>query len=362
MFTENNQLSVQQFRRMFLIEIFGTFSLTMPAILTRGAEYQGLWALLLGSVVAGIYLCFLLKVRITIKGDYGSCLSKGFGKTGMMVVAGLYWLRFAIKSAYTMLLFESLIKANLLKSQNRFLIFIPFFILCGYVAYQGMETRGRVLEILFFVIFVPLLFVLLLSIPELSLGQMLPKGKIQITPFLKTGYLVFLSYSCMEFLLFNGGGFVKKDRIENAAKKSFVLAVGLHILLFLVTIGLFGVQLSKDTLWPALAIMETAKLPADFISRLDILLIAFWIFSMFGVVSGYETYSMWLAKDIFPKEQKGIALIIFLTVSGVIALLLPDIETSTIWFVKYMAWVDFPVAIMIPAFLWWKEKRKKDVR
>lgn len=352
-------MSIQQFKRMFLIEIFGTFSLTMPAILTRGAEYQGVLVLLCGTAMAAIYLWFLLTFQNTMQDDYGTCLLKLFGKTGSRAIVCIYLVRFVIRSAYTMLLFVSLIKSNLLKSQNRFFLLLPFCLLCLYVAYQGLETRGRALELLFWVIFVPLLFVVLLSIPELSLHEMLPKGKIAVEPFFKTTYLVFLTYSCMEFLLFHKNHFRKNEKFKKSAWKSFGMASGLYFFLFLVTIGLFGVQLSKDTLWPAFAIMETAKLPADFISRLDILLIAFWIFSMFGVASGYITYAVELINHIFLNKQKGLFLISFFILSGGLTLLLPDIEQTSIWFASYMMWIDFPIAFFIPFIIWCILTRKR---
>ena len=56
MFAENKKLSLKQFERMFLIEIFGTFSLTMPTLVTRGFGYNGIYAFLFGILLAGIYL------------------------------------------------------------------------------------------------------------------------------------------------------------------------------------------------------------------------------------------------------------------------------------------------------------------
>ena len=153
----------------------------------------------------------------------------------------------------------------------------------------------------------------------------------------------------------------KKNTIAKMAGKGFIRASFFHIVIFLVTIGLFGVTLTKDSLWSALAMMETAKLPADFISRLDILLIAFWIFSLFGVTSGYSTYSMWLLKDVWKEKRKGVMLAIFFSLSGILTLLLPDIETSTALYFRYLAVIDFPIAIIIPllSIIFYKRKYRE---
>ena len=356
MFAENNQVSVKQFERMFLIEIFGTFSLTMPALLTRNAGYYGIYPLIFGSLLAGLYLLFLLLVRKKMKGNV-IYFEKSFGTFGKGSIVALYWIRFLIKSAYTMVLFVSLIGSTILRGQERWKILLPMLLLCGYVAYEGIETRGRVLEMLYFVIFVPLLLTVVLSVSELSMKEWLPKGIFQWNDFFSTSYLVLLTYSPMEFLLFGSGHLDSvqgknkkepKETMEKAAGKGFLRASFFHVLIFLVTIGLFGVTLTKDSLWSALTIMETAKLPADFISRLDILLIAFWIFSLFGVASGYSTYGMWLVKDRWKRGKKGVLLFFFLLCSGVLALLMPDIEKTTTFYFKYLALIDFPIAVLVP--------------
>ena len=366
MFAENNRLSIPQVKRMFLIEVFSTFSLTMPAIVTKEAGYYGIYPLLIGSLLAGVYLLFLLVVGKKVGGNYGDYLREQFGKGIQTVMILLYLLRFLIKSAYTALIFITLIQMNLLKGQGKIQILLPFLLLCGFVAYEGMETRGRILELLAFFIFVPLLVTVFLSLTEVSMVEWLPKGTFSWEKIVRTSGFVFLTYSPMEFVLFYGGNVsmseeMKKqgNQVGRAVGKGYALAVVFHVVLFLTTIGLFGVQMTKDSMFPAFAIMETAKLPADFISRLDILLIAFWVFSMFGVMSGYSTYGMWLVKDMVKGKKKGIILTVFLLLSGGLTLLFGNLATATDWFFRYLMWIDVPIGVFIPLLVLLKKKRRR---
>lgn len=363
MFSENNELSIPQMKRMFFIEVFATFSLTMPALLTRGMEYCGLYPFLMGSFLAGVYLLFLFVVKQKINVPYGDYIKTQFGSAAQWVIIFLYFFRFLIKSGYTIALFITLIQTNLLKNQAKWVIAIPILFLCGYVAYAGRETRGKVLEILAFFIVVPLFIVILLCIPELNFEQLLPHGHFLKDSFWATSFLVFLCYNPMEFILFYGGGRTetkeKKRKSEWAIGGSFLFVVFSYLCLFLTTIGLFGVQMTKNSLFPAFAIMETAKLPADFISRLDILFIAFWIFGLFGVVSGYCTYAMWIVEKSIRDRKKAGILILFLALALGISLLISNMNLGTTIYFRYLMFLDFPIAIAIPIIILLKKKRRK---
>ena len=363
MFSENYELSIPQIKKGFSIEVFATFSLTMPALLTRGMGYYGIYPFLMGTFLAVLYLFFLLGVKQKIRIHYGDYVKEQFGKGMQWVILLLYFVRFLIKSGYTMLLFVTLIQKNLLRSQSKFIILLPFVILCGYVAYQGRETRGKTLEILSFFIFVPLFLTILLCISEINLKEFLPKGVFQWDQFWTTSMLVFLTYNPMEFLLFYGSEQEetkqKQTRTRKAIRNSFFFVFLSHICLFFTTVGLFGVQITKSTLFPTFAIMETAKLPADFISRLDILLIVFWIFGLFSVVSGYSTYAMWLVKDRVSNRNKSVILGVFLIMALGIALISSNLERATDIYFRYLMWIDFPLGILIPIVILLKKKRRK---
>lgn len=363
MFSENHELSIPQIKRGFSIELFGTFSLTMPALLTRGMGYYGIYPFLMGSFLAGIYLLFLLGVKQKIRIHYGDYIKQQFGKGMQWLIIFLYFVRFLIKSGYTILVFVTLIQSNLLKNQNKILILFPFLLLCGYVAYQGRETRGKTLEILALFIFIPLFLTILLCMSEINIKELAPSGAFVWGEFWATSIIVFLTYHPMEFVLFYGGEKEetreKQKETKKAIGKSFIFTVFAHLCLFITTVGLFGVQISKNTLFPAFAIMETAKLPADFISRLDILLIAFWIFGLFGVVSGYSTYGMWLVKDRVKGRSKNMILTVFLLLSLGVALMIPSLETGTTLFFRYLMLIDFPIAIAIPIIILLKKKRSR---
>lgn len=365
MFAENQKLSLPQIQRIFLIELFGTFSLTMPAIVTRKAEYYGIFPLLIGGGIGAIYLYFLLCVNKKIGGNYGDYINVQFGKAVQKGIISLYLIRFLIKNGYTMLLFLTLIQERLLERQGKILMLLPLLILCGFVAYEGVETRGRVLEVLAFFIFVPLFVTILLSVPDIAIKEWVPKGNISLKTIFHTSIFVFLAYNPIEFVLFYGGSTsmsdsVKKkgDQMGKAVFRSYGLTFAFHCILFLTTIGLFGVQLTKNSLFPVFSIMETAKLPADFISRLDILLIAFWIFCLFGVISGYSTYGMWFAKDMIKGKKKGILIAIFLFLSGLLTLFAPNIFLTTDWYFRYLLWFDLPISIIIPMLLLVRKKRR----
>lgn len=351
MFSQNNQLSKRQIKRMLLIEIFSTTSLLLPALIVREVDRDGLIPLFIGSLLALVYTNIMVSILDRTRYDYAGFVKKSIGEIGGIVIAVLYFLRFAMRCGFALQLFCQLVLKSLLPDHRLWTVAIPILLLCGYVALKGIEARGRTLELLFFVIFVPIILVLVLALPDVELGRVIPTMQTSLGSLWRGSYGVFLSYGALEFILFS----VPHVSEKKGVRKSVIIACGaavvLNLVIFIVTVGMFGVESSKHSLWPALRIMQTVKLPGGFVERLDILLIAFWVFSMFGILSAYLFYAGHFASKFLPKKSYEWLVLAFMILVYCMVSFAPSLEQSFLLFSKYMAYMDFPLAIGTPILI-----------
>lgn len=349
MLFDNSRISIRQMRRMLMIEIFSTTSLLLPALVTRQAGHNGLLPLIGGSILGMIYVQILLYFINQSGQDFIGYVRKSVGKIGLIIITVLYGFRFVVRCGFVLQLFATLIIEAILPEYPFWAISAPILILCGYLALNGLEVRARTLELLFFLIFVPLILVLLLAMPQVDFTQSIPRMPIDIISTMKGSYGVLLSLSAVEFILFSVPNLHVMKRIRKNVTVACLFPILLNIVIFVVTVGMFGAIATKRSLWPALSIMKTVKLPGGFVERLDILLIAFWIFSMFGIISAYLFYAVNLGKQIMGNKKWQWLIPGFLILVYIWAANAGELEQSFVSFFQYMAYADFPLALLTPA-------------
>lgn len=350
---EKIPISMRQANRMTVIEIFSTTSLLLPAIVTRISGQNGLVSLISGSVGGILYAFILMWILRQTNYDFIGYSKSSLGNIGAKGFAGIYYIRYAIRCGFAVQLFSRLISDNLLEGYSIGAIATPILLLCGYQIFRGIGVRARTLEFLFIFIFAPLILVFVMALPQVSLMHSIPTAINQKDIF-GGGYATLLCFSAVEFLLFSlpEVNTQEQRKITRNVLYSCLFVVVLNIVIYIVTIGMFGITATKNNLWPALEIMQTVRLPGGFIKRLDILLIAFWIFSMFGIISGYASYSTHYIKEVVKKPAWWkTAAIGFLILTYLFSTRIGELETAFTTFSRYMTYIDFPIGIGAPLLM-----------
>lgn len=364
MFIENDRISLRQIKRMLMIEIFSASSLLLPSIIVRGQTGNGLIPLLAGSILAFAYVAFFVWIMKKMKGSYVELIRENLDKSGMFFTGVIYYIRFFVNQVFLIILFGRLIQVSVLPGYALWFIIGPILFFTFYCSINGLEGRARTLELLFPYIFIPLLIVLILALGEIDLARFaMTRGEEQgniIQTFLTT-YAVFLSYRGIEFLLFLGPEVVETETKTRVAKTAYMATfwiVLLNIIIYVITIGMFGVYSTRKTWWTALKIMQAVRLPGGFVERLDILFIVFWIFSMFCVFSAYFFYGWKMLETGIPvlEKRKILVMVVSLFAVFVFAYFFQNMENIITRFYQYLMWGDFLLAFFVPLFILQKRK------
>ena len=318
-------ISNRQMKRTLMIELFSTTGLFLSAMA------QNLKQLSLGMLAAALYAVYFLCI-----GNHYQISQVG------RIRKTVYTVRFFLYACFLGTLMKLLVSKMLLGGGSGWFIFLPVFLLSIYANRGGREERARLLELLFWFVFLPLFGVLTLAAKDVHLEYLIQGGF-----HAEKSIQVFVCFSSLEILLFFTG-----ERREKVKALFFVF--GLNLLIFIVTIGMYGAKMAEASDLPVVTMIQMVRFPGGFVERLDIFMLAFWILSLFAIFSAYCFYG-----TFFWGKGKGSFWLSCLFYGGVLAIVSwnqLDLQTLIDFFQTYVLWLDLPLAVILPLL---NTKRRK---
>jgi len=244
MFSDNEKISLRQFKRIIVFDLFSISGLIIPRIAVDFAGRDGFSAIILGTIIALIYAAIIIKL-------FACCV-------------------FATR------LFGEVINETLLVDADPRLIIIMLLLISAYAASKGFEVRARIVEVLYFIVIVPLLIFLILGLRDADMSNLMPIFTERPVDIVTGGYAVFLTFSLLELILFTAP-FIQVSKTNVSKERSIfsyvvqALIIGgiMDILLFIITVGILGMEETKEKIWSTVSIIQLIKLPGGFIQRHD---------------------------------------------------------------------------------------------
>lgn len=345
----------------------------------------------------------------------------------------IYIIRFFINVVALFYFFGKTIQTVYMPDSSMFFILLPAAILLWYSLHTTLQKRARFLELIFPWIIIMYLIAVILSFLGIekavqvgNMGQIWPGiFSDNIFQSIENGYLILLCNSSIEFILFLkpaaktgtvlqenkvqknaiqvSGSVMQKDRVggvqgsatqkdgiqeaktgENRGKgkknrkdevlPGIIIAVAgaffCHIILVFLAVRTLGKELTSQSAWPVIKMMQLIRMPGGFLERFDILPIVFWILCMTAVLSGYLYYSRNIFESVrndkkrldAQKEQHTMCL--FAGIISVCLLIFACLveKFSFLWtfYLRYKIFVDFPLSLLLPVIIFVYGEKKKD--
>ncbi len=370
---DNKLISTRQSFRMGILE---NITLGMVVVPYATLNLAGKWhflALLLGLFLGAIYmgLIYYLSEKLSprdvpveglflrIKGGEGPGLKEGTqnGAYGI-AVSVLYGLRYVLRAGLIMFFFAKTVQEFLLQSFNLWVIIITFVIVCGYGASKNIEDRGRMLELLFPWMIVPIILVAVFSITDINLTNLydglmgvgyddLREGA-RLKDILMGAYVAFLITTSTELSLFSLPR-IKDRNWRNPLKTGLWILISI-LLAYIFIIGILGGHWVAKDPQASLNVMEAAFVPGDVVERADYPVLIFWIIGVFAVASGYMFFAKeaWLS-TLRHRSKKGNKLGMLLVMAAVIGFaFLWSLKVPSMYLAKYILWADVALSLLIP--------------
>lgn len=298
---ENNKISGRQLGRMVFYDYFALTILVLPGMLAKAAGMDGFFALAAGCAAGyGLLALVLIQVREMRRDgkDYDNYLRGYFGSfltTGLLLV----WLLSALcGAAYGLYLLCDISRQYLIRDTTTWLVLAVLTGLTVYALHAGIEGRGRMYEMLFWVVLFPLLFLFFLAAHNVEADRWVPVFCAEGQEVFKSGYVVFAFFAGSVFLPTLMENVSEDANATRVLGQSFLFGVCVNLVLFLLLTGIFGAPTVATMDQAVVTLTAMVKIPGGFFERQDALLCAILLVSLFAFVENMFGYALWCVKKI----------------------------------------------------------------
>lgn len=366
MFSENNQISGRQVFRLLTYDFLGMGTLLLPTMLADTAGRDGIFCILAGILSTFLYLRLLRYLLKGMKTSYPDFLKQKCGKVCGYVLWGGYFLYFILMASYTAYLFSTLMLNGLVENVSFYLVLLLILLLAFYGMAGGIEGRARVYEILFWFLMIPLFLMLFAACREVKPAYWSPVFVADGKEVLSGSYYVLFCYSMVSIVLFLKEYVADRKKCVGAAEKAVWFSGGVFAALYLILIGLFGVEALAQMKFPAVTMMSRVQVTGGFLKRTDAFMFSIWFFTLYAMLNSMVFYSGNLAEKVIRdcggylegKKRMLPYLILLLLVYGVTVLFYRNQQFLDC--VTFLLWkIGTPFVVGVPVLLCLTGERKK---
>lgn len=366
MFSENNQISGRQVFRLLTYDFLGMGTLLLPTMLADTAGRDGIFCILVGILSTFLYLKLLRYLLKGMKTSYPDFLKQNCGKICGYVLWGGYFLYFILMASYTAYLFSTLMLNGLVENVSFYLVLLLILLLAFYGMAGGIEGRARVYEMLFWFLMIPLFLMLFAACREVKPAYWSPVFVADGKEVLNGSYYVFFCYSMVSIVLFLKEYVADRRKCVGAAEKAVWFSGGVFAVLYLILIGLFGVEALAQMKFPAVTMMSRVQVTGGFLKRTDAFMFSIWFFTLYAMLNSMVFYSGNLAAKVIRdcggylegKKRMLPYLILLLLVYGVTVLFYRNQQFLDC--VTFLLWkIGTPFVVGVPILLCLTGERKK---
>ena len=357
--TNNKLISQTQTFRVGVLENISLGMVVIPYICVNIAGRWHFVAFLLGLLMAAAYMVAMYYLSKGVPENLPGRLMEG-GVLGRGASI-LYALRYVLRAGLIMLFFGKTIQEFLLQSFSLWVIIITFILVCGYGASRDIEKRGRLLELLFPWMIIPIILVAVFSISSINLGELysglmgvnynsLGQGA-DVWDVIKGGYVAFLVLSSTELMVFTLPH-QREDNWRNTLKTGIWILISI-ILAYVFVIGILGGHWVASDSQSALNVMEAAFIPGEVIERADYPVIVFWVIGVFAIISGYMFYAKeacLIGTRLKYKKQGSWCLWVVMVAVTLLTWVWNQGKFS-LYLAEYMLWADVAISLLVPVVL-----------
>ncbi|MGL5435449.1 MAG: GerAB/ArcD/ProY family transporter [Lachnospiraceae bacterium] len=354
MFSNNFKISDKQLKKMLVFDMISISILIIPYIAASGAGKDGLIAVLIAGIGAICYALLMLYFCKQIKMDYLKYSRHTLGSFFSFLFGLLYLAKFFFSAVFVLTLFTTVIHETILANTSSRLILISLILVSVFYASKMMESRARMVELLYYVVLIPLLLLFLLGFFKVNPANLLPLATTRTIPVIKTSYAVFLTFSAVELILFatpSVSGVNENSTFRRKVIQAIVITSLFNLVVFVIVTGLLGISGATGNLWSTISVMQMIEIPGGFVHRQDALMLSFWLISIFTITSTLFHYLCQITKSITKIQEQRYILIAYAIILFLITMKPLNLESLYYYFGRYIALIGFPQSVFLPLLL-----------
>lgn len=280
---EHGKLSERQFAGIIANTLIGAGSLVIPRTATEVAG-TGAWiSLLIAGIIVLISLYIMIRLGLRFPEETlieYSCriTNKWIGK-GIGFIYSFYWL---FTAAIIVRLFSSMLVTTVLFDTPIEVLIITMLVVVIYFIRHDIQTIGRINELYFIFIIIPIVMGVFLAIKEINFIRLMPfTGGHGFLPILEGSINSLFSLLGFEVVVLLLPSLVTQKMAYNYATKGIISPLAVYMVFVIIGIGLFGIEEIQNLTWPTLEVIKVTPFPGLVLERLEAIFIAFWVIAIF---------------------------------------------------------------------------------
>jgi spore germination protein KB len=319
---------------------------------------QDAWLFILIGILGGLVLMAVFsQLSSYYPGDtLVQMLPKIIGKYLSYPVALLYIFHFTYSAARASRELGDLIVTTILSETPMIVVIGSFMVLMIYCLLGGVETFGRMAEIVFpvYIFALILIWILLVSVPEFNLKNLTPVLGMGPMPLLKSAIPTAINFPFGEtIVIMMFYPFLNKSGNQKKVGMLSILIGGL-LLIFnsIMMISVLGPEIYSKDLFTLLAATQMVSI-ADFLERFDALVILMMVTGVFFKMGGFTLGAALGISQLFKLKQTHSVVLALGTIIPPLALISASsyVEHLEFGFKFYVPYIHTILQIILPVML-----------
>jgi len=242
------------------------------------------------------------------------------------ILTALFAVSFFGISAFTVRQIATIANHYLFDQTPIEVIALSFLLLLVY-AVAGSRAGLFRLNMLFLPIVLFIAFVISgFNIGLVETRNLLPIFQTDISGYMQGIQFSITSYMGFSILLFYTAFVDDPKKVPKMAALGMCIPIGLYVLLFILTVGVFGNVVTTQLLYPVIELAKVVELPGEFFERFESIYFVIWIMTIFNTGAMALDVSVLTVHSIFKKAKKVKILISITPVIFTIAMLPQDVN------------------------------------
>ncbi len=283
-----------------LVTIVGIGIFSYPRELAVAVGNDG-WIVTLvsGGLAYGVSYITYKAIKINNFNRFYTIMEDNFGRIFGAIFSIIFVFYNVFIISIGMRIFVEVIKMYLLeKTPTEFLLIVT--ILTGMYLIRGeVDNVVKFNEIALWIMFVPIVIVLLLTLNNADFTNMLPVFNNKPIDYIKgltASTYSFIGFEIMYLLL----PFMKNKRsIPKSIFKGIAVATLFYIMVLVFSIAVFSREQTKVLLWPTITMIKSINIPGTFIERWEGVVMAMWVIFYFTTFTNFYYLASDIIKDTF---------------------------------------------------------------
>ena len=300
MFTANEKISGRQLYRAIVLTLAGPTLLVCPRVAGQfGAD--GFLVYVVAGVLSIIYIWLILWLRERCGGSLFGGVKAGkhpglcvVAKSAINVLLVVKLLLLAVGGLY---LICDVVTGILLPETHIFMVLLVVALALIYWNQGSIECTARAFEMLFYWVIVPVIIVVALAAPKVSVSNLPPTFNHDMRDIFWAGVFFWFLFTPAELLILCGDHYRRdKKTVRGVWRGVIALFVG-NLVTYGTILGIYGAgNITEGSPYPLLKVMQISGIPGDFLRRVDGFMSVFLVLSLFcGMVMllDYMGISLW---------------------------------------------------------------------